>query len=127
MFAMTHTNFWNINSLFWFKICLFMLILCYLEWLYFIYNIERFINFLECSCSSFFIGADVNLKNDGGRTALHYAASKGRMKIAEILISHDAKLNIKDKVVAWILFIYFWHYAFKCPPFFIITLLKMTL
>jgi len=46
-------------------------------------------------------GADVNLKNDGGRTALHYAASKGWLKIAEILISHDAKINIKDKVVAW--------------------------
>lgn len=43
-------------------------------------------------------GADVNLKNNGGRTALHYAASKGRLKIAEALISHGAKLNLKDKV-----------------------------
>ena len=43
-------------------------------------------------------GADVNLKNDGGRTALHYAASKGWLKIAEILISHGAKINLKDKV-----------------------------
>ncbi|PNX76560.1 26S proteasome non-ATPase regulatory subunit 10-like protein, partial [Trifolium pratense] len=43
-------------------------------------------------------GADVNIKNNGGRTALHYAASKGRMKIAEKLISHNAKINIKDKV-----------------------------
>ncbi|KAJ4960573.1 hypothetical protein NE237_020483 [Protea cynaroides] len=43
-------------------------------------------------------GADVNLKNNGGRTALHYAASKGWLKIAQILISHRAKLNLKDKV-----------------------------
>jgi 26S proteasome non-ATPase regulatory subunit 10 len=52
------------------------------------------------------VGADVNIKNNGGRTALHYAASKGRMEIAEKLISHNAKINIKDKVVAWIHLIY---------------------
>lgn len=39
----------------------------------------------------------MNLKNEGGRTALHYAASKGRFKIAELLISHGAKINLKDK------------------------------
>lgn len=38
------------------------------------------------------------MKNDGGRTALHYAASKGWLKIAELLISNGAKLNTKDKV-----------------------------
>ena len=43
-------------------------------------------------------GADVNLANDGGRIALHYAASKGWLKVAEILISHGSKLNRKDKV-----------------------------
>ncbi|CAI9096506.1 OLC1v1032671C5 [Oldenlandia corymbosa var. corymbosa] len=43
-------------------------------------------------------GADVNLKNNGGRTAIHYAASKGWLKIAELLVSHGAKLNAKDKV-----------------------------
>lgn len=37
------------------------------------------------------------MKNDGGRTALHYAASKGRLNIAELLVSHGAKLNLKDK------------------------------
>lgn len=42
--------------------------------------------------------ADVNLKNNGGRTALHYAASKGWMKIAGLLIAHGAKINVKDKV-----------------------------
>ncbi|RWW29763.1 hypothetical protein BHE74_00012184, partial [Ensete ventricosum] len=41
---------------------------------------------------------DVNLTNDGGRTALHYAASKGWLKAAEVLISHGAKINKKDKV-----------------------------
>ncbi|KAF3457898.1 hypothetical protein FNV43_RR02558 [Rhamnella rubrinervis] len=44
------------------------------------------------------LGADVNLKNNGGHTALHYAASKGQLKIAEALIAHGAKLNLKDKV-----------------------------
>ncbi|KAI8017515.1 Adenylosuccinate lyase [Camellia lanceoleosa] len=42
--------------------------------------------------------ADVNLKNNGGRTALHYASSKGWLKIAEILLSHGASINLKDKV-----------------------------
>lgn len=38
------------------------------------------------------------MKNDGGRTALHYAASKGWLKVAEILMSHGANMNAKDKV-----------------------------
>ncbi|XP_028556267.1 26S proteasome non-ATPase regulatory subunit 10 isoform X3 [Dendrobium catenatum] len=42
--------------------------------------------------------ADVNLTNNGGRTALHYTASKGWIKIAETLISHGAKINKKDEV-----------------------------
>lgn len=49
----------------------------------------------------FWTGASVNLANNGGRTALHYAASKGRLKIAEILISHGAKINQKDKVFSF--------------------------
>lgn len=48
-------------------------------------------------CFLHLTGADVNLKNSGGRTALHYAASKGWLKIAEILISQGAKINLKDK------------------------------
>lgn len=53
-----------------------------------------------CQCSDlfYFIGADVNLKNNGGRVALHYAASKGWTEIAETLISHGAKLNLQDEV-----------------------------
>jgi 26S proteasome non-ATPase regulatory subunit 10 len=43
-------------------------------------------------------GADVNLVTDGGRTALHYAASKGRLNIAEKLIANGANVNKKDKV-----------------------------
>ncbi|KAL7163790.1 hypothetical protein ACSBR2_039836 [Camellia fascicularis] len=50
------------------------------------------------SCILEEVGADVNLKNDGGRTALHYASSKGWLKITEILLSHGAKINLKDKV-----------------------------
>lgn len=38
------------------------------------------------------------MKNNGGRTALHYASSKGWLKIAQLLTAHDAKLNMKDKV-----------------------------
>ena len=49
-------------------------------------------------CKFALTGADVNMKNDGGRTALHYAASKGLLKIAQTLVSHGAKLNVKDKV-----------------------------
>lgn len=47
-------------------------------------------------------GADVNLKNDGGRTALHYAASKGWLKIVELLISRGAKINSKDKACSFL-------------------------
>lgn len=43
-------------------------------------------------------GADVDLTTDAGRTALHYAASKGRLNIAETLIAHRANVNKKDKV-----------------------------
>lgn len=43
-------------------------------------------------------GADVNVKNNGGRTALHYAASKGWLEIAQLLLTHGAKINITDKV-----------------------------
>ncbi|MFS7937009.1 putative ankyrin repeat-containing domain-containing protein [Helianthus anomalus] len=42
--------------------------------------------------------ADVNLKNDGGRTAFHYATSKGWVK-AIILLSNGAKIDAKDNVV----------------------------
>lgn len=52
----------------------------------------------QCSDLLFLTGADVNLKNGGGRSALHYAASKGWLEIAQILISHGAKVNLKDKV-----------------------------
>lgn len=45
------------------------------------------------------LGADVNAKNNGGRTALHYAASKGWLEIAQLLLTHGAKINITDKVL----------------------------
>ncbi|GKB88735.1 26S proteasome non-ATPase regulatory subunit 10, partial [Tanacetum coccineum] len=43
--------------------------------------------------------ADGNLKNEVGRTALHYTASKGWVKVTEILLSNGAKVNSKDEVV----------------------------
>ncbi|KAL9999862.1 putative ankyrin repeat-containing domain-containing protein [Helianthus debilis subsp. tardiflorus] len=58
-------------------------------------------------------GADVNLKNDGGRTALHYAASKGWVKVGctplhraastgnselcELLIEEGADIDAVDR------------------------------
>ncbi|KAF5948842.1 hypothetical protein HYC85_014799 [Camellia sinensis] len=53
--------------------------------------------------------ADVNLKNNGGRTALHYAASKGWMhplhraastgnsELCELLIEEGAEVDVIDK------------------------------
>lgn len=43
------------------------------------------------------------MKNNGGRTALHYAASKGWVKVAELLLSNGAKINAKDKVCNFIM------------------------
>ena len=43
-------------------------------------------------------GADVNTKDDDGRTPLHYVANEGHMEIAELLISKGADLNAKDKI-----------------------------
>ena len=40
-------------------------------------------------------GADVNAKNDGGFTPLHYAASRRDKEIAELLIAKDADVNAK--------------------------------
>ena len=39
---------------------------------------------------------DVNVKNDRGLTALHYAAGAGHKEIAEFLISKGADLNVRD-------------------------------
>jgi len=36
-------------------------------------------------------GADVNVKGNGGRTALMYASAKGHKDVATILRKHDAK------------------------------------
>ncbi|EAX92380.1 hypothetical protein TVAG_156590 [Trichomonas vaginalis G3] len=43
-------------------------------------------------------GADINIKNDYWKTALHYAAEKCNDKETfEVLISHGLKINEKDK------------------------------
>jgi 26S proteasome non-ATPase regulatory subunit 10 len=44
-------------------------------------------------------GADVNLKNNNGQTALHFAASKSNLDIARVLLSQKpaASARIKDK------------------------------
>ena len=43
-------------------------------------------------------GADPKRANAGGRTALHYAASKGRAGIGLALLAAGASANTKDKV-----------------------------
>ena len=41
-------------------------------------------------------GADVNAKDQNGKTPLHYAAYRGRTIIAELLIANGADVNVKD-------------------------------
>ena len=41
-------------------------------------------------------GADVNAKDQNGKTPLHYAAYRGRTVIAELLIANGADVNVKD-------------------------------
>jgi len=41
-------------------------------------------------------GADVNLKDNWGRTPLHYAAGAGYKEIAELLITNGANINKKN-------------------------------
>ncbi|KAL0660785.1 hypothetical protein Bca4012_097622 [Brassica carinata] len=42
-------------------------------------------------------GADVNVKNNGGRTALHYAASKGWLEIAQLYFKSDERVPTELK------------------------------
>ena len=42
-------------------------------------------------------GADVNAKDNGGATPLHYAAMEGHTDVVELLISKGADVNAKDK------------------------------
>lgn len=41
-------------------------------------------------------GADINVANDFGKTALHLAAQKGHDKIAELLVKHGANVHSLD-------------------------------
>jgi ankyrin repeat protein len=41
-------------------------------------------------------GADVNARNDGGFTPLHYAAMDNRKEVVELLIDKGADVNAKD-------------------------------
>ena len=53
------------------------------------YNYEKTVELLIAN------GADVNAKEDGGWTPLHYAAEFGRKEVAELLIANDADVNAK--------------------------------
>jgi len=41
-------------------------------------------------------GADINFKDKGGMSAIHFAAQEGFVQIAEILIGSGADINLKD-------------------------------
>lgn len=43
-------------------------------------------------------GVDVNMTNDNGQTALHYAASRNREDIAKCLLEAGAHINAADKL-----------------------------
>ncbi|WP_309386891.1 ankyrin repeat domain-containing protein [Cerasicoccus frondis] len=43
-------------------------------------------------------GADVNHRNDDGRTALHLAASQNKPLIVKLLVTHGADVNAQDAV-----------------------------
>ena len=43
-------------------------------------------------------GADVNTKNEKGRTPLHIAAEKGQAQIASLLVNTGADLNAQDNI-----------------------------
>ena len=43
-------------------------------------------------------GAVVDVTNNKGHTALHPAAHEGNIRIIEILLSHGADINVKDKI-----------------------------
>lgn len=42
------------------------------------------------------LGCDVNLRNEGGMTALHYAADRGNLVLVKLLVEHNADVNIRD-------------------------------
>ena len=42
------------------------------------------------------LGFDVNLRNQGGMTALHYAADRGNLVLVKLLVEHNADVNIRD-------------------------------
>lgn len=44
-------------------------------------------------------GASVNHSNNNGQISLHYAASKGRMEMMQMLLKNGSKINTKDKYV----------------------------
>ena len=43
-----------------------------------------------------FIMSSINHANNGGRTALHYAARHGHLVIVEALLQHGATVNVHD-------------------------------
>ncbi|KAF3560067.1 hypothetical protein F2Q69_00017177 [Brassica cretica] len=47
----------------------------------------------------FFVCVDVNVKNNGGRNALRYAASKGWLEIAQLYFKSDELINKKPQVI----------------------------
>jgi ankyrin repeat protein len=42
-------------------------------------------------------GADINVKDKDGKTALIWAAYKGHRNVVKLLLAHGADINVKDK------------------------------
>lgn len=43
-------------------------------------------------------GSRINWSNDNGQTALHYASSRDRLEIAQMLLDNGADVNVHDKL-----------------------------
>jgi len=41
--------------------------------------------------------ANVNAQTNSGETPLHFCAEKGHTEFAQLLLEHDARLDIRDK------------------------------
>jgi ankyrin repeat protein len=52
----------------------------------------------ECAEILIAYGADVNAQNDAGRTPLHSAVLQRDVCFVEVLLKHDAKLEVKDVI-----------------------------
>jgi Notch-like protein len=51
--------------------------------------------------------ADINATDDGGKTALHWAASVNNIEAVQILLKHGANIDIQDNKVRLQIFLFY--------------------